>query len=251
MGDVDNTGLATSIALINIPGTKVDSIKPPKRIINVYMYPPYNDFRQYMSNYYLFLPFVGIVSIDAERYINHTMSIDLMFDLKTGNLKYNILSDGVLMQSHEGSVRVNCPVTAASPMAAARSKIAGTEEAIGGIASVALGAYSGNAGAVAGGLQNVGSGLMEILKPVPKKSTGGFTSSTSVYDSLHVYLMIETPEIYFGDGITERYGRPDNRYTKIGNLSGYVELSDIDLHVTATESELEEIKSLLSGGVVI
>lgn len=250
MADND-IGLVTDIAIININGIKVDNVRPPKRVVNWYMSPPFQDFRQYMSNYYLFLPFVGIINLDAVRYIGHTLSIDLIYDPRTSNLKYNIMSDGVLMQSHEGSVRVNCPVTAASPMAAARSKLAGAEEALGGMVTAGAGAMGMNGGAILGGLSSAGAGLSEILRPIPKKSTGGFTSSTSVYDSLHIYLMIETPEIYYGDGIIERYGLPDNRYTKIGNLSGYVELTDVDLHVAAADAELDEIRALLSNGVVI
>lgn len=235
--------LTEALAPIRIPGKRVDTLKPPKTIFNFYMEPAYDDFRQYLSNYYLYLPFVGIIGIDSERYVNHYMSCKLMFDIRTGSMKYDLLSDNVLQESHTGQIRVNFPITAATPYAASMNKMMSGAEAVVGAAGVASGNLSS--------LASVGTGLMDVVKPIQKKSTGGFTPSVNIFDSLHVYLMVETPEIYYGDGIVERYGLPDNRYVTLGELSGYVELNDVDLHVTATDAEIDEIRGLLSGGVVI
>lgn len=228
---------------ITVNGTRVDSMKPPKTVFSYYMQSSYDDWRKYMSNYYLYLPFVGVVTLDAERYIGHTMSCKLIFDIRTGSLKYDVLSDGVLMQSHSGQIRINTPVTAASPYASSMNKVVGAVEAVGGAGSVMMGNL--------GGISQTSRGFMDAAKPVPKKSTGGFTPSVNVFDSLHVYLMVETPEIYYGDGVLERYGKPDNRFITIGSCSGYVEIADAELHTSATEEEQIEILTLLMQGVII
>ena len=237
---------------IDIMGRQVTRINPPKRCVNIYLEPAYLDWRMYMSNYYLYLPYVGVISIDSERYVGHTLGIDLFFDIRTGNLKYNILSDNVLMESHEGSCRVNLPVSGGSPLQAAKEKIGGLAElayqggvAIGsGGANIAKGVMTGNPLEGAKGLYN-------IIKPTPKNSTGGFSPSTAIQDSLHIYLMVETPEIYFGDGIQSRYGYPDNRFVSLGSVSGYVEVGDVELRTRATETEQNEILALLMQGVII
>lgn len=230
---------------LSISGERVVSAKPPKRIFNYFLQPAYDDWRQYMCNYYLYLPYVGVVSLEAEKYVNHTVSADLIFDIRTGSLKYNILCDATVLDSYAGNVRISMPVTAASPFAASMNRVVtATETTVGTAVNVA------NKNAV-GAVMGAGRGLMEIVKPLQKKSTGGYSPSTSIFDSLHVYLIAEAPEIYYGDGIQERYGKPDNRFTRIGSNSGYVEIADVDLRTSATESEQEEIKSLLLSGVVI
>ena len=230
---------------LTVSGLRVNSAKPPKRIFNYFLQPAYDDWRQYMSNYYLYLPYVGVVSLDAEKYVNHTVSADLIFDVRTGSLKYNILCDFTVLDSYAGNVRISMPVTAASPFAASMNRVVtATETAVGTVGAVA-------GGNIAGAITGAASGLMEITKPLQKKSTGGYSPSTSIFDSLHVYLIAEAPEIYYGDGILDRYGKPDNRFVSIGSNSGYVEIADVDLKTSATESEQEEIKSLLLSGVVI
>lgn len=245
MSNNDLLGKLVSSTELRVSGLRVNSAKPPKRVFNYYMEPAFDDWRRYMANYYLYLPYVGVVGIDAEKYVGHTMSLDLIFDTRTGSLKYNLLCDNVVLNSYAGDVRISMPVTASSPFSASRNRVVtATETGVGAITSMARGNFIG-------AIEGTAKGLMDITKPLQKNSLGGYSPSTSVFDSLHVYLIVEAPEIYYGDGIVERYGLPDNRYETIGNLSGYVELTDVDLHVVATDAEIDEIKSLLFGGVVI
>lgn len=243
MGFDFNEYYAKAIAPITINGREVKSFSQPKTVFNIFLEPAYDDWRRYMSNYYLYLPFVGIVSLDSERYINHYFSCKLTFDIRTGSMKYDLLSDNVVMESHSGQIRVNFPVTAASPYAASLNKVVSSVEAVGSGVSMA----TGNLGAAKG----LANGLMDAVKPVQKKSTGGFTPSVNIFDSLHVYLLSETPEIYYGDGIQERYGYPDNQFGTIGSFSGYVEIADAELQTRATETEQNEILTLLMQGVII
>lgn len=238
-------GISKILAPITIGGKKVESAKHPKLVFSQYITPPTDDWRDYMSNWYIYLPYVGVIQLDPERYINHKMSCLLMFDIRTGALKYDLLSDDVLMESHSGAIRQTFPVTAASPYTTSFNKLTGAvESVVGGAANVASGHLLGAAGTIA-------RGFTDVIKPIPKKSTGGFSPAVNLFDSLHIYIMIESPDIYYGDGIRERYGMPDNRFVSIGSLSGYVELADVELSTSATEAELEEIESLLLAGVVI
>lgn len=249
----DKTQLGTILQSVDVQvsGYRVNNINPPKTVASMYLQPAYNDWRQYMANYYLYLPFIGVIPLDSAKYVNHEFSIDLLFDVRTGNLKYNLKSDDVVLESHEGCIRVNMPVTASSPYAAAHAKIGGVTETVNSSIGAILSAKSGNVMGVINGVEGTAKGIMDIVKPVQQTANGGFTPSTSIYDSLHIYLITETPEIYYGDGIESRYGYPDNRFISIGSCSGYVEIADVELNTSATESEQEEIKSLLMGGIVV
>lgn len=245
MANNDFFGKVISSTELTVSGLRVDRAKPPKRIFNYFLQPAYDDWRQYMCNYYLYLPYVGVVGIDAEKYVNHMLSADLIFDIRTGSLKYNILCDATVLDSFAGNVRISLPVTAASPFSASMNKVVtATETTVGTV----LNAASGNG---VGAVRDAARGLMEIAKPVQKKSTGGYSPSTSIFDSLHVYLIAEAPEVYYGDGIQERYGYPDNQFETIGSFSGYVEIADAELQTRATETEQNEILTLLMQGVII
>lgn len=245
MANNDFFGKVISSTELTVSGLRVNRPKPPKRIFNYFLQPAYDDWRQYMSNYYLYLPYVGVVGIEAEKYVNHMLSADLIFDTRTGSLKYNILCDATVLDSFTGNVRVSLPVTAASPFSASMNKVVtATETTVGTV----LNAASGN---VSGAVMDYVGGLTEIVKPVQKKSTGGYSPSTSIFDSLHVYLIAEAPEVYYGDGIQERYGYPDNQFGTIGSFSGYVEIADAELQTRATETEQNEILTLLMQGVII
>lgn len=228
---------------LTVSGKRVTKISPPKRVCDYYFKPPFNDWRLYMSNYYLYLPYVGVITLDAERYINHQLNIDLIFDIRTGNLKYNLLSDGTLMESHEGSIRVNFPVTSASPYASASHKIASVEQAIGGVVGVASGNYTQ--------ITSVATGVINAVKPAPKKPTGGFTSGTAVNDSLHIYLLVETPEIYVDENLINNYGRPCNIWSTIGSHTGYIQIDDIRLTGDIPADDKEEILATLKSGVYL
>lgn len=245
MANNDFFGKVISSTELTVSGLRVNRPKPPKRIFNYFLQPAYDDWRQYMSNYYLYLPYVGVVGIEAEKYVNHMLSADLIFDTRTGSLKYNILCDATVLDSFTGNVRVSLPVTAASPFSASMNKVVtATETTVGTV----LNAASGN---VSGAVMDYVGGLTEIVKPVQKKSTGGYSPSTSIYDSLHVYLITETPEIIVDEGLKSNYGMPCNIWSSIGSHSGYLEVDDIRLRGAIPPDDKAEILNALKSGIYV
>lgn len=245
LGDIQN------LITLEVQGRKVTGTKPPKNIVSMFLAAPFDDFRAYMSNYYLYLPFAAFVNLDAEKYLNKQFDIDLLYDPRTSNLKYFLKSDGVIVEMKEGCVRVNMPVTAASPYQTAMQKIGGLESIAGGAVGTISGASVGSVDTVLKSVKGAATGIFDLMKPPKKFTQGGFTPSTAIYDPLEVFLLIETPEIYYGDGIRDRYGLPDNRFVRVADVSGYCEIASVELHADATEAELNEIKTLLSSGVFI
>lgn len=237
---------------ITINGTEVVRCKPPKTVVSRYIAPIYDDWRQYYTNYYLYLPFVGIVSLDAERYVGHTLTVRLFVDVRTANIKFYILSDDVLMEQYESSCRVSLPCSSASPYSATRSKVASAEQllvgdTVGLVGSIASGSVGGGYGSVKQGVKDA----YNIISPIPKKSVGSFSPSTSIYDSLHVYLMTETPEIIVDEALKSNYGMPCNIWSSIGSHSGYLEVDDIRLKGAIPPDDKAEIMSALQNGIYV
>lgn len=194
---------------------------------------------------------MGIVALDSEKYVGHTLTVRLFVDVRTANVKYYILSDDVLMEQYESSCRVSLPCSSASPYSATRSKVASAEQLLKDTVTTATGIGTGNAGAVAGSLRNGISSAYGIIQSIPKKSVGSFSPSTSIYDSLHVYLMTETPEIIVDEGLKSNYGMPCNIWSSIGSHSGYLEVDDIRLKGAIPPDDKAEILNALKSGIYV
>jgi hypothetical protein len=66
------------------------------------------------------------------------------------------------------------------------------------------------------------------------------------------YIMVERPAQSFPAGNNKQHGRPANIGGVLSSFSGYTEVSEIITHnIKATDSELDEIKELLSNGVYV
>lgn len=223
----------------------------------------FNDWRDYMQNYYLYLPYVGITAIDIEKYMYKTMTCKVQCDVRTGTIKYYLLSNNVIMDTFEGSVRVSMPLIGTNNYAATMSKIgavsniatsvtsaggglAGTDEKTNKL-KTGLSSAGGLAGSIAGNVGNVAT----LTGATPKHCSGNFSSQTAVMDELTAYLIIDAQEIIYPDSITMAYNLPDSRYGVIGANSGYIQLDSVNLNTRATEEEQSEILTLLNSGIIL
>lgn len=251
MANDTKLGSIISSTELTVSGYRVTGFGNVKTVFSRYMSPAYDDWRQYMSNYYLYLPFVGIIPIESEKYIGHTMSCKLFFDIRTGNLKYYIESDGVCLEQHEGSVKVEMPCTSASPFASAQSKIGGASEMLSGTIGTITNIASGNLSGTLQGVVSLGNNVRNIARPMQQGVNGGFSPSTAIHDSLHVYLMVETPEIIIDEALKSNYGMPCNIWSSIGSHKGYMEVDDIRLKGAIPPDDKAEILNALKNGIYV
>lgn len=230
----------------------------------------FNDFRDYMANYYLVLPYVGIVNISVDQYLYHTLTIKALFDARTGNIRYFLLCDNVLVDQYEGSARVSLPLVGSDAYTSALTKVGGAVSVAQGIGSLNMSYAQGMLNAVSsqGGMDSVNNvigtatagfgavgkiseGARELTKASPKSTTGGFSSGTGFADQLDFYLIIEQQEIDYPPELISQYGLPDNDVSTIGNYRGYIECDNVKLIGDATAGEKTEILNILRGGVII
>lgn len=199
----------------------------------------FGDWRDYDSNYYLYLPYVGFKILDTERYLNKNLTIKLVCDVRTGNIKYYLYGGGNILETYESTLRVDMPLTS-SDKSSLPSRIIKASDQI--VSSMGNKDVFGSLG-----------GLIEFnnaLHP-PKEVRGNSSPSTALFDCNYPYLLIETPEYIFPPQLVNEYGLPDNQIAKLSNFTGYVECRDVQLTSIATESEQKEIETLCRGGIFI
>lgn len=209
----------------------------------------FGDARDYspFTQIYCYLPFIGIVELNADDVVNSTLGIKYKIDVLTGCClaqltvkKYGL--DAVLY-TYTGNCAVQMPITSGNYLSTISSllgTLASGAAAVatgGALAPVAIGAAASSLGggarasvAMSGSLGS-NAGAMGIRKP---------------------YLIIKRVESADANGYNEFYGYPANKRVNLSQLSGYVRVKDINLSGTnATEDEQNEIVTLLKEGVIL
>ncbi len=237
----------------------------------------YGDWRDYtFFTYELYLPYVGFIELDPQKYVNKMVSCEMMFDITTHNLRYFIFADGVISDRVDGSVGVNIPLMATDQVNKAKHdrdatyKVAGSYlgkvgKVLGGVAGAALGtAVMPGIGTAFGAAlgSTISSGVssivndrqtMESMLEKPTESiNGSFSSAMNIYDISYAYLKITEKGSIIPDKLHSLYGYPCYYMGKGSALSGYCELSDIRLSgFTGTIDEANALKTILREGVIL
>lgn len=211
----------------------------------------YNDFRDYLQRFYLKLPYYSLIELDINQYLYHTLSCKVHFSYKTGDIRYYLLCDGIVTDTYDTSVRIGVPLIGTDNYTASMQKI----NASMGIVNTGVSALAhGMTFNVSGAINDVQKGFnygMELDKATPKMQQGSYSNTAQWAEEMKAYLIIEQPQIEYGDNIEEQYGRPDNRYGVIGDNTGFITCSNALLTGKATEHEKEMIIALLQKGIYI
>lgn len=222
----------------------------------------YNDFRDYDYNYYLYLPYIGISTIDVEQFLNKNIQIKAFFDVRTGNIKYYIFANQKMIKTFEGNIRVSMPLTGSDKAAQASQYINGAESVLGGAFNTGFnigGAVASGGASLATGMGGIGSGIssiingsIELSKAAPKQISGNHSPSTAIKDTIYPYLIIERPS-YSTDSATIRnqFNKPDYNYRIVENCNGFVKFADFNLVSDCNADEYNEIIKLLTIGIYV
>lgn len=251
-----------------------------KTVFSTFIAPVYNDWRDYLTNVYIYLPFVNIQPLNYNEIVGKTLSCQVAVDIATGNIKYFLRVNGVVIQTIEGTVRQTLPISATDSYSSTMNKIGGASQILQGVVGAGVGggsiynsatkmctvgrgkkAYNvndpdiygmiGGFGGVGGGIGSIASGMMQIIKEPPRNVSGNYSSATAFFDELNAYLIYEQTNVLYNENIINQYNLPDNRVNYLSSCNGYTVVDDIELNISASEDIRNDIKTLLSNGVYI
>lgn len=200
----------------------------------------------------IYLPFIGIKDLDAADCMNRDVNVSVTIDVLTGTCLYNIRIDNRLLYTFEGNCAVQLPLTSANYSSVIASGIA----AIGGV--VATGVAAGATGGAvlplvgASGIRSASSFVGNMSHSVER--SGNITSNAGAMGVKKPYLIIIRNRTYDPKYYNRFYGYPANTTVTLGDpyVKGYTKVKDIHLEIkSATQQELNEIETLLKGGVIL
>ena len=204
----------------------------------------------------LYLPFIGIRSLDTDEVMGQNVSVTYQFDNISGACIAFVTVNGAVRYTFAGSCAMGLPInqqnwgqTYIAAATVAAGALAGGVGAAAG--AMGQGAASMAANGIAGAVQGAGGmGALNIPKPTISRS-GAISGAGAALGVPHPYMIIERPEKAPAANPAPVTGLVSGRTLSLGSLSGYNIIEHVHLHgIAATGEELQEIERLLYEGVV-
>lgn len=193
----------------------------------------------------IYLPYIGTHQLSADDVMGKTISVKYNVDILSGSCVAFITCGDSVLYTFSGQCSQNIPITGedfASNLMGAISfaASAGAVVASGGGAATVMPAAAG-----------LTSSYINAFKPDIQRS--GNIGGTSGMLGIQVpYLILTRPRQCTPENQNKYLGYPSFITEELSDLSGYTEIEDIQLEgCTATDTEIDEIKSLLAGGVLL
>ena len=242
-------------------------------------YGDYRDFEPYCK-LAVMLPYCGTHELKISNYINKTITIKYAVDVTTGACTAYILADAIIIDSFDGSMQVNRPVTANDQQRQASAVFDGVMKtgvsAVGTVGQVAGGVESGAAiggalgnitsqtavSAIGGLVSGTGGALstigqaantlqMSIDNPIATRgSYGGILGLFGVQSPYFIFAWLRTVE---PNNELSVVGKPSGTGQTVGAFGGFLQTSAFQLAAgfTGTDKEAEEIYNIVSNGIYL
>ena len=209
----------------------------------------FGDARDYSpyTQVYCYLPFIGIVELNADDVVNSTLGIKYKIDVLTGcclaQLTVKKYGLNAVLYTYTGNCAVQMPITSGNYLSTVSSLLGAV---VSGAAAVATGGALAPV-AIGAAANAMGGGARASVA-----MSGSLGSNAGAMGIRKPYLIIKRVESADANGYNEFYGYPTNKRVNLSQLSGYVRVKEINLSGTnATEDEQNEIVALLKEGVIL
>lgn len=206
-----------------------------------------HDVRDYApySEYYLYLPYIGIVQLNAEDVVGSKLTIYYDVDLCTGSILARIWVErgqlNACLYQYTGSCIYILPITKLNQ-----------QNAITVASNAALNAISGSltGGVMRAGAQAIEAGISGLQSHVSQG--GSIGGNASITASPYPYIIIKHKTPQTPSGSNKYYGKPTLKTIKLGEHKGFVRVKDINLsNIDLTKPEIDELETMLKEGVII
>ena len=243
---INTDGANQEIVLGNVStgvnGEKISNNFAKQTIGSIAINEHYHNFLDYApyTNIILYLPYIGFKELDTTLVMNKTLQVIYTVDAITGGCLAQVYVNSVRLYEFTGNVGIDIPITASN-----RAQVeAGYIQAGVGATTSALGG-------------NVGSAVTSLLNSATSQyhysSTGNPSPMCVASTNRTCYVIIDRPNYQNLKAFNHTKGRKCYLSKTISTLHGFTICdSNIDLSgINATQSELEELKEILSSGFYV
>lgn len=188
----------------------------------------------------LFLPYIGIVELNPDFFIDNEINIKYNVDILTGACVAFVSNSTNIIGMYNGNCGTQIPIKSIDYNNAITNTLSNT-------AMLAVNASTGN---VAGAVANTAS-IVANLKPNIQHS-GALSSCHGKIANRRPFLLVSRPQISIPYTFSHDVGFKSNVSKKLSELSGFTVVESIDLsNVSCTEKEKDMLNDLLTTGVFV
>lgn len=206
----------------------------------------------------IYLPYIGVETLSTDDIMNSTLNVKYNIDLLTGDCIAHIsVKKGNLnsvLYSFTGNCAVYCPLTSLDYSQFVQSAATMASATVATIASAGTAGATGANGVLSAtaATSAINSGLNTVthIKGAIQRS-GKISGNTGVMSTQKPYLIITRPIQSLPENYASYRGYPCNVTKRLSELTGYTEVGEIHLTgLSATQTEQDEIETLLKNGVI-
>ena len=262
--DLTDGALSSHIRIGNITTSVTGQrIASPYKIINCGLinmneyWASFADYSPY-TKLSIFLPYVGVQHMSIDDVMNGTIELKAYCDVLTGSVQYVLKSRQGNRRGHGhnsvlytwgGNLQYQLPLNA-SNMSSVVSSIISTTGTIAGAVGSAV-ATGGMTAPIA--LGTAGSAMSNVMNAKTHiQRGGGIGGSVGLFGVQTPYLILERPEQITPPNYKATIGSPAETTDYPKNYAGFIKIKGVNLSINgATENELNELETILKGGVLI
>lgn len=245
------------IGVGNVQGKKLNNTLKKYQIGSMTVHKIYDDYRDFLCEYSIYLPFSGIHQLDADVIVGNILNIYCDIDFLTGSILYHLIvnngSTSRDIYTFTGDCAIELPITGNDYSAKYEAIVNGIFSGVGMIAGATVGGPVG-AMAGAGGASALTTGLKTLGNAASVKGnymqSGKLVPNSCALSVLYPYLIVSTPQDVSPDYRSIK-GKPTHKMLKLNTLRGFTIISNINLDgvAYATDEDKEALRSLLANGV--
>lgn len=188
----------------------------------------------------LFLPYIGIVDLPTDQFMNQSIGIKYRIDVLSGACIAVISNSTNIICQFTGNCATKMPISASDHSSIISNSLVGLTAVAGNVAT-------GNVAGTVASSANVMLGLKEKIQ-----ISGSLSTNHGILVNDTPYLMIERPTSDIPAGYGALKGFTSNISLKLSACSGFTKVSDIKLDgISATDEEKTELLALLQTGVYL
>lgn len=252
LGNLDNWGTLDRIQvgnyMLEAQGRRFSSSKMVKKFYTIPIPWLYSDFRNRSpyTNITLYMPFVGMVSLDtAVLYNTNSILIEVFVEPISGSVVYKIYADSpastevsVLIDTYSGNCNTETPIARVT-----------TVNGVQGTISAALVGASLATNPVMALVS--GASLIDAFRQ-KTQINGALSSAIGSQLGQNIELTVWSSKTNADPSeVANVIGLPYNSTAELGKLSGYTQTQNVSVSAIAREPILNEINAFLNGGIYI
>ena len=232
IGTLDTNIVANKVTLYYVT-VDLGSIDVTEYWQNFLDYQPYTRLK-------LFLPYIGIVDLPTDLFMNNSVAVKYRIDIVSGACVAIVSNSENIICTFTGNCSTKIPLSNNDHSNAIGNTLVG-------IAGLAGSVATGNAVGAVANTASIVAGLKERIQ-----ISGSLSTAHGILINDKPFLMIERPDTEIPENYAGLKGYTSNISMKLSETSGYTKIADIKLDgLSCTDAEKEELLNMMQHGIYL